>query len=186
MARVGRPRLPIMEEALREVVSGKTITEVSRVYGISYQTLYAAIKARGISGGYKQRDMRPLVERAKEFIRIDVEDHWYWCGRDPRGLTTDPAYRSERNLARLIAGQPARRGRIWLGQACGKSNCINPDHENSHRFQKRDAEILLRWKASEEAKKCIVTMDQLSKEYGLTRQRIQQIIAGAEQGRSSQ
>lgn len=179
---MGRRAKYDIQSALADLRSGKTIRETAKKYGIQYGSMWHAARNYGISGGVRQRDMRSFDQKIRDAITIDPSGCWLWVGRDPRAMAayTPGAPTTPRNVARYLLGLPARRIPYMPGQACGTRECINPEHEELGKFQERNKRIMERWRESEEAKTKIVTLEMLGQEFGLTRERIRQIIGETE------
>lgn len=174
----GPDRLPKTKKALAEVVSGKTIVQAAKDNGITYGYLYNIARKEGIKGGWRQRDLRPLIERARSAIQINEDTgHWFWIGPDPSTITKKGP-RTKRNWGRFLAGKPLSKNPFAQRSMCGITECINPEHSQKEKFPARNAEIIALWNASEEAKKVVFTLEEIGKKYGLTRERVRQIIEG--------
>ena len=161
-----------IKNAINLIKSGTTIAATARMMNISYAQLYKQIKDYGPFGGYRQRDKRPIIDRVMSHVRKTSDGHWLWVG---------PAYP---NIIPGATHTPRGTVRKALGikydgpkyPACGNRDCCNPNHMDASQFSPRNKEIRALWERSEEAKKSVVTLEELGGRYGLTKQRIQQIL----------
>ncbi len=168
----------VFQEAVWMIHRGLMVSHVARKLNISYSHLYGRCKTAGISCGVRRQNNRPIIDRIRDAIDKTETGCWLWVGRKPGSFTNDPNYRGTRNCARALAGLPAdlRPRRHTPISLCGNLKCINPEHEGMSVFEKRNSEIVQAWKESEEAKKLVFTLESLGEKYGLTRQRILQIL----------
>lgn len=159
-----------METVIERILSGESITEVSRDLGVSYQAIYVPLRARGIQGGKKQRDKRPLEEKIKAQLSTNEKGCILWPGRFIN-FTKDLGSKIE--CVCFLLGIPTPRYTATATRICGNKHCYNVEHLARERQFDRNEEVRERWALH---LKHSTTMEKLAKEYGLTRQRIEQII----------
>jgi hypothetical protein len=156
--------------AMSDLRSGHTIKETAKKYGVSYCCLYQSARKHGVSGGVTQRDNRPLEVKVWESVQRMESGCWKWTGRTRHKMKAGvPA--TPRGLVRYVLGikdgpTPGRRN-------CGNSWCLNPEHDSAVCKFSRNEEILIRWRLHVQH---YTTMDKLAEKFGITRQRVEQII----------
>lgn len=157
-------------EAFAEIESGHTVRSVAVRRGVPYQTLYLAVRRAGISGGRLQRDRRPLKEKIKERMEW-VGECIRWKGGSARLAAN---VQTPRQCVRHFLGvtSPGRYG-FRGAPMCGNQWCLNPEHSKRERHFDRNEEIRERWRNHLRYK---TSMRKLAEEYGITKQRIEQII----------
>jgi hypothetical protein len=163
-----------MRMILKEVSSGKSIREMAHHAGVSYPYLWKRLYDMGFQGGgYRKRDQRPLSVKVWERVEKHPNGCWTWKGPNQVSLAL-AAPKTARSLVHYVMRLPYTTTK--LTPACGNRKCINPKHTATERFPARNETIRKLWKKHLEAKKHITSMPKLGRKYGLTRQRIEQIL----------
>lgn len=169
------------KRAIELVLSGKmSVAQASRETGVAYHNLWDHVRSLGFKK-WKDKlelDRRPISERIWDVVEKRENGCWLWTGRRIGSMTHGLKSYNPRNAIREVLGLPLHPKAKIVFSSCGTPNCINPEHEAVEKFEARNNEIRARWAKSEEAKTLILTMEDLGKEYGLTRQRIEQIVNG--------
>jgi len=124
--------------------------------------------------------IKPWQERIWKYVE-KKEPHWYWTGHTNgynspefyiRGIPT----RSVRKLLFSLTYSYSNNGH--LTSKCGDKKCVKPSHQNSvMKIDKQHKEDILRRYALHLQHK--TTMSKLGKKYGVSKQRIEQILKGA-------
>lgn len=166
------------EKAIQAVQSGTTIREAAKTIGVNYSDLWRRCRARGILGGVKQRDTRDIRDKLASFIFTDSRGCVFWTGkkRTMFGLgTTGKVVHSGAPAIAYYLNKPYNpKLRQGLGARQCVEGCLNPDHAGGA-FSARDREIRTKYSLSLRYK---TTLEEIGKEYGLTRERIRQICVG--------
>lgn len=155
------------ERAIELVTSGRTIKEASEAVGTSYGDLYHFLRRRGITGGKIMRDRRSLEDKVREITQF----HPNGCITFLKRRSFSKQVYTSVHFFKVLFGYEFKP--VPPLRACTTAFCYNPEHywgKNAN----RDAEIRAAWRRYEESK---TTLQKLGDTYGLTRERIRQIIA---------
>lgn len=171
----------VVKKVIPRIRKGERLIDLSREMGFSYVSLYQKLKSSGLPLGTKRRDTRDVEIRLREFIERKG-DCWVWVGPERPSFSKEPQLRTMAGCGRWLAGIRDEKGKAAnyrkLRVFCGTQDCVNPAHYklDNRRFDKRNEEIVEKWKKSEECKKHVYTYERLGHEYGLTKQRVEQIL----------
>lgn len=170
----------ISEQTIKEIE--KMVSEGSDLYhaclklGVSYQVVHKVFKSKHPNsfGGFKVRDLRDLKEKIEDFCVFKDNGCIEWTGKSMMALSSKFRGRTPGAYVAYLLGRSLVRG-SKRGRNCGNDNCYHPEHLTvTKSLSKEDLdEIKLRWKLNIMYK---VTMQELANEYGITRQRIEQIV----------
>lgn len=165
-----RPKVswPI-EKAMNDIQTGLSITEVAKKYGVPYASIHHAAKTRGITGGKIQRDMRPIEVKIRDRMKFHLNGCISWIGGDV-AFTKKLVNRSR--CANFLFGTNFNYRVMKPYRDCLTKGCLNQDHYNG-KHHIRDKEIRAIWRRHMEAK---TTLREIGERYGITRQRVEQII----------
>lgn len=128
--------------------------------------------------GYKPR---PWQERFWERVTKTKTGCWLWTGNVEATRRLRFSLNSQRSLAprkvawELVYGTPPTT--VLRKPRCGKRLCINPAHTPLGISEADKATIRERWALH---LRYSTTLERLGDEYGVTRQRIEQIVNGTE------
>ena len=158
-----------VESAMADLHGGLTVKEVAEKHRRSYGDVYYAAKRRGISGGWIQRDKRPLAVRIKERLKVQPNGCIKWEGPN---VTFTGSLRIPSQYANFIFGTKFNYYANNNRRICPTIGCLNQEHFLGRNFE-RDEEIRAAWRRYQEAK---TTLQEMGNKYGLTRQRVEQIL----------
>lgn len=113
--------------------------------------------------------------------RLEQPQHWLWTGHVEHGAPffngRAKSKSSGRQLAWLVTYGQAADGA--LQSTCGEQLCVNPAHMRVCGTDNiRDQAIRERWKKHLEHAPFTTTMSKLGAEYGISKNRIEQIVNG--------
>ncbi len=177
-----------IQSAMRAIINGDIgLAAAARKFEVNYFTLWQKLKRQGVTGWKHKEaaDRRPIADRVWDSVDKRESGCWIWVGRSISCMTHLTKGKTPRNVVREMLGLPLIKGGD-MSSACGTRECINPEHSTPALFERRNEEIRARWEKSEEAKKSVISQVELAKVYGLTRQRIEQIVNHAPRGKRVQ
>lgn len=121
---------------------------------------------------------RPVEEKFWELV--EKGEHWVWKGYMQEELPMVAGPNGRMRSARKISWQLAK-GCLppgYLYPGCGEPRCVRPEHLQVQDFTARDREIRRRWALHLEHVMHVTTFEELGREFGMSRQRVEQIVKG--------
>ncbi len=161
----------VVSEVLQRRKQGMTYTKIAAEVGISYSRVFDILLAAGQT---RANDTRSWQQKVESYVERLPNGCLRWIGPQKRQVhLTSEVRGSTRAMVNKWLGMPGVR---TYGMTCGNAWCHNPEHAASTREFKRNDEIIDRWKKHMEHR---TTMQKLADEFGITKQRVEQIIRAA-------
>ena len=162
------------QKAIEMVTNGMSIQRAAGLLNTTYYAIHHVISRAGIRGGIHQRNVKDLATRVWEYVEKEPNGCWFWIGTS---TTLSRNYRTPGKLVKYALGLSTEGYKT--GRICLNRRCLNPEHETATRKFSRDSEVIEKWSKHLAAKPHVTTLEKLGKEFGITRQRVEQIVKRA-------